>query len=280
MIAQTLLPSETDVEFFQKNGYWLAGKVVDDERLDRLREAMDKVYAGEFETGREPWMGGWKPTSDPLQIRKADNVHWSNDTLRALATDPTIGAMAARLLHTPEIRLWHDQLLYKPGQGKDAKRSGNVGWHQDTQYWRCTIPNLITAWIAFDDVTLDNGCMQVVPGSHQWGLMEPGDFFNTDLETLATEIEKKTGKPFRTAPCTLKAGEVSFHHSLTLHGSGPNLTDKPRRSLVAHLMPADACYISGTPNDNHMNAILLLERGGRHGDLFKGDLWPVLYSES
>ena len=55
------------------------------------------------------------------------------------------------------------------------------------------------------------------------------------------------------------------------------MTDSPRRSLVAHVMPAHAHYIAGSPDDNHMNAILMQQQGGKNGDLFAGELWPTLY---
>lgn len=278
MSPNALLPTDAEVRFFEKNGYWLGGKVVSDAQLERLHAAMDDVYAGRFETGKPPWAGGWRDSGDPTQIRKTDNAHWANNTLRNLALNETIGAMAARLMQTTEVRLWHDQLLYKPGQGAAAaSRSGNVGWHQDHGYWRCTVPDLITAWVAFDDVTLENGCMQVVPGSHKWGLLEQSDFFNTDLEGVKRGLEAHVGHPIEVRPCTLKAGEVSFHHCLTVHGSGPNFTERPRRSLVLHVMPAHASYVAGSLNDNHMNAILISERGGKHGDFFAGELWPALY---
>ncbi len=278
MIDERRLPTTADVQFFADNGYWLGGKVLTDAQLDRLRAAMEEVYAGRFETGCEPWAGGWRDTGDTTQIRKTDNAHWANDTIRELALNETIGAMAARLMDTPEVRLWHDQLLYKPGQGEQARSAaGNVGWHQDHGYWRCTVPDLITAWVAFDDVTLNNGCMQVVPGSHKWGLLPHSDFFNTDLEGMKARLAEHTGQAINTVPCQLEAGAVSFHHCLTVHGSGPNLTDRPRRSLVMHLMPAHARYIADTPDDNHMNAILMKRQGGRDGDLFAGELWPVLF---
>lgn len=278
MIGEELLPSEADVEFYGANGYWIAPKVIGDEFLERLRLAMYQVYAAEFETGREPWGGPWKLGDNPMAVRKLDQAHWSNNTLRELATNATIGAMAARLAGTHEIRLWHDQLLYKPGQGPDAKGGGNVGWHQDRNYWQCTTDNLLTAWVAFDDVSVANGCMQAVPGSHKWGLIQ-GDFFEQDMDVLKRRLEQQSGRAFKVVPLEMKAGQVSFHHCLTIHGSGPNFTTKPRRSLVLHLMPADACYVAGSPNDNHMNAILMRERGGTEGELFRGELWPTLYSE-
>src|SRR5262245_42023748 len=131
-VNETILPTAEDVRFFEENGYWLGPKVLDDARIERLRDAMDEGYTGAYETGMSPWSSSWKPGDNPLALRKMDNAHWSNLVLRELALDETIGAMAARLAGTDEIRLWHDQLLYKPGGGN---ATGNVGWHQDYFYW-------------------------------------------------------------------------------------------------------------------------------------------------
>ncbi len=280
MIDQSLLPTDKDIEFWNENGYWISKKLLSDEFLEQLRNAMYRVWAAEFETGKEPWGGAWKLGENPDAIRKMDQSHWSNNTLRKLATSGVVGEVAAKLTGSPEVKLWHDQLLYKPGSGeKAAKAGGNVGWHQDHYYWTCTTQDLFTAWVAFDDVSLDNGVMQVVPGSHKWGLLD-GNFFEQDMDKLKSDIEKKTGKEFKTVPLEMKAGQVSFHHCLTIHGSGPNFTNKPRRSLVMHLMPGSATYVSGTWCDAHMNAILLTKGGGKEGDRFVGDLWPVLYPQA
>jgi ectoine hydroxylase-related dioxygenase (phytanoyl-CoA dioxygenase family) len=278
MVPTRLLPTEAEVRFFRASGYWLAPKVVSDAELEALRDHMDRVYAGEYETGREPWLGGWKPGGDPNAIRKTDNSHWADLTLRALAFHETIGAMAARLIGAETIHLWHDQLLYKPGTGAAALQTGNVGWHQDLHYWQCaTPPDLLTAWVAFDDVDEENGCMQVIPGSHKWGLVEGGNFFFQDLKAQERTLKTPQGQAWKPVSCRLKAGELSFHHCLTLHGSGPNCTDRPRRSLVIHLMPGTTRYKAGTPSDGHMNVLKLKERGGKDGDLFASDNNPRIY---
>jgi ectoine hydroxylase-related dioxygenase (phytanoyl-CoA dioxygenase family) len=278
MVQTRLLPTEAEVQFFRESGYWLAPKVLSDAELGALRDHMDRVYAGVHETGREPWLGGWKPGGDPNAIRKTDNAHWADLTLRALAFNETIGAMAARLIGADTIHLWHDQLLYKPGTGAAALPAGNVGWHQDLNYWQCAAPpDLLTAWVAFDDVNEENGCMQVIPGSHQWGLVEGGNFFFQDREAQERALKTPKGQSWRPVSCHLKAGELSFHHCLTLHGSGPNSADRPRRSLVLHLMPGNTRYRAGTPGDSHMNALKLKERGGKDGDLFASDNNPRIY---
>ncbi len=276
MIDNHLLPGPDDVAFFQEKGYWVSPKIISDDRLEQLRERMERVYNEQFETGKPPWRGYWKTGDNPRALRKTDNSHWSDLVIRALATDPVIGAIAAKLMQTDCIRLWHDQLLYKPGRGP-GRETANVGWHQDYSYWQCAAePTLVTAWVAFDDVDLSNGCMQVVPYSHKWGLVNVNDFFEQDLEKQQRMMELPEGASFEPVPLIMKAGQVSFHHALTIHGSGPNTTDKPRRSLAVHLMTGNTRYKAGSRSDRHMNVLLLQPKDG---DLFAGDWFPVLYEE-
>ena len=267
-----LLPSDEDVQFYRTNGYWLAPRILSEEELEAVRQHHASVVAGVYETGRSPW-SRHPPLGEPInRIVKIDNTYWTDATLAGLALHPLIGAMAARLAGVHAIRLWHDQLLLKP---QDSGAAGNVGWHQDYHYWQCTTPpELLTAWIALDDVNAENGCMQMVPGSHRWGLLPVGDFMEKDLNALQQRIEKVSGLPFKTVYCNLPAGALSFHHCLTVHGSGPNLSARPRRSLVVHLMPDGTKYRAESPSDVHMNVRLLC---GQDGDLFAGPYFPLVY---
>jgi ectoine hydroxylase-related dioxygenase (phytanoyl-CoA dioxygenase family) len=274
-VQEHLLPTDEDIRFFEENGYWLGPKVISDERLEELRSAMDRCWAGDFVTGHTPWSTSWLPGDDPLALRKMDNAHWCDPVLNDLATDETVGAIAARLAHASSIRLWHDQLLYKPGGGK---ASGHVGWHQDYFYWQCSDrPNMLTAWVAFDDVNVANGCMMVVPRSHKWGMMPESDFFDTRIDNIEDKIRAPAGEKIEIVPCLLKAGHVSFHHCLTIHGSGPNTTDRPRRSLVVHMMDGECRFKAESPSNEHMNVKLLGEcKDGRE---FDGARFPFLYGK-
>lgn len=272
MSENITLPDQKDVDFYKQNGYWISPKIITDERLEELKQHMDKVYRGEFETGKEPWTY-WN--GEP-GLRQTNNSYWADYTLQELATDRTIGAIAASLMETDTVRVWHDQLLYKPGGG-DANVKANVGWHQDYHYWQCAAePTLVTAWIAFDDVTVENGCMQVVPESHQWGLLNVNDFYDSDLEKQKREMQLPDGKSFAPIPLEMKAGQVSFHHAMLIHGSGPNHSARPRRSMTVHLMAGETRYNAGTSSDGHMNVQLSKPKDG---DIFKGEWFPVAYEK-
>jgi ectoine hydroxylase-related dioxygenase (phytanoyl-CoA dioxygenase family) len=169
-------------------------------------------------------------------------------------------------------------MIYKPGLGGEASSVGNVGWHQDFGYWQCSNNmNMITVWIALQDTDLTNGGMMTILGSHKWGLIpDSNTFFDQNLDILR---EKYTadGHEWIEEPCILKAGQASFHHALTFHGSGPNLTSSPRLSAVAHLMPGDTGFRAGVMS--HDNVKLLGPRPV-NGQKFDNEYFPLIFSRS
>lgn len=99
----------------------------------------------------------------------------------------------AKLIKSDEARLWHDQIILKPGSGSEATDLGNVGWHQDYAYWQCTnTDNLISVWIALQDTNLANGAMRTLVRSHKQGVIEDSNTFTEkNLATLRGRFEKK-----------------------------------------------------------------------------------------
>ncbi|MFC0330902.1 phytanoyl-CoA dioxygenase family protein [Paenibacillus sepulcri] len=273
MNGQIQLTGE-ELAFYQENGYWISGRIFNDEQLERLQRAHDRIWDGDYDGDGFP-LSDWHPNGNPLQLRKMDNAWWINDEVREAVTSPLLGQIAAQLMGTGEARLWYDQVIHKPGTGQQAaEKSGNVGWHQDYAYWQCTdTANLVTAWVALQDTKVQNGCMLVVPGSHKWGLIPASDsFFDQDLDSLKERFAKE-GRVWNEVPMILKAGEVSFHHAYTLHASGPNLSDQPRLSVVAHLMPGNTVYRNKGQN---VDNIRLLGPRPKEGQPFDNAYFPKL----
>lgn len=277
MNSELLLPTKDDIAFYEKNGFWISKKVIDDVRLERLKERMERIYHGEFDLGERPWGTTWQYGDNPRALRKNDNTHLADRAMQELATDPIVGEIAATLVQTHAIRLWVTQLLYKPNRDSGNK-SANVGWHQDLSYWNCMHgPTVFTAWVAFDDVNLDNGCMKMVPESHRWGVMNGSDFFDQDLKKQEERMRLPDGKNFEPVPIILKAGQISFHHALTIHGSGPNVSSGPRRSMAIHFMAGDTRYKTGTPWDQNPHFPSFAKFND--GDLIQGEEFPVVYQK-
>ncbi|MBB6674669.1 phytanoyl-CoA dioxygenase family protein [Cohnella nanjingensis] len=262
-----------DKATFERDGYWISPKLFDDARIERLRRAHERIWSGDYD-GDGVTMNPFRLASDPDALRKLDNGWWVNDEIRAAVTDPFIGELSADLLGVDEIRLWHDQVIYKPGVSDKPTGAGNVGWHQDYGYWQCSDqPDMVTVWIALQDTDLANGGMMTILGSHRWGLVPDSDaFFDPNMEALKDRFAD--GREWTEEPCILKAGQASFHHGLTFHGSGPNRTAEPRLSVVAHLMPGGTAYRAGV--QRHDNIRLLGPRP-RAGQLFENDYFPTLF---
>jgi phytanoyl-CoA hydroxylase len=134
----------------------------------------------------------------------------------------------------PNIKLYYDQVFAKPPYAP-ANR-----YHQDSVFWSFFASNFqITCQILLDDATPENGCLRVIPASHDFGLVGWDHLPHLlSEEVLAQEVE-----------IPLKAGDATFHHSLTLHCSGPNTTSTRRRGWSIHYVSADTRYI-GTPEES------------------------------
>lgn len=236
-----MLPTEEDVAEFRRRGWYISPKIIPDDLLDRADAGAHRYWEGQVDDG-PPLDEMFIPVGPPpAGLRKNDFASLRQAALAELVRFPAIGATAARLMGTPEVRLWHDQLLYKP---PSAERSpANVGWHTDRSYWKmCSSDNMVTAWVPFHDVTLDHGPLTVVDGSNRWGEEDSDDrlFFEQDLDAGEQRIATtRPGRKIVKVPLVLARGQVSFHHCRTFHGSGPNHTNEPRRSLAIHMQPAD-----------------------------------------
>jgi len=110
---------------------------------------------------------------------------------------------------------------------KEPKSKGFISWHQDGKYQGWNPCNSITAWIAITNVNEENGCMRMWPGSHQNDFKDHQDTFDED--NLLTRGQTIADVPIEeTVPIILKPGQLSLHHPMTVHASGPNLS-KGRR---------------------------------------------------
>ncbi len=270
-----IVTDEVIAEYWQR-GYWVGPKLFSDDEVQRLRDAHDRLWSGKHDY-EVPSMYGWteRDLTKP-DLRQQVDAFYLNTEMRKAILSPLIGKIAARLMRTDSVRLWHDQALFKPGTGgKEETIAGNVGWHQDFGFWQCcSTDNMCSAWVALQDTDLTNGAMQMVVGSHKWGLIEGSNNDKKEMEKYAEHYAKLAGVEWSHEPVLLKAGEVSFHHALTFHGSGPNNSDEPRLCVISHMMPGDTVYRAGRPQ--HPN-LALLGPNAYDGQPFTSDFFPQLW---
>jgi chlorinating enzyme len=172
-----------------------------------------------------------RATGGPLSGAMRHKVHllftWANE----LARHPAV-LDAVEDVIGPDILCWGTNFFIK-----EANSPSFVSWHQDATYWGLSTSDVITAWVAFADVPMASGPMKFWPGSHLSNQLEHRDTFHKDNlltrgQEIAVEVPDGQG-----VDVVLKAGEMSLHHVLLVHGSGPNASDDRRIGLAIRYIP-------------------------------------------
>jgi hypothetical protein len=275
------LPSDKEVKAFERDGYFVTPhSILPEDLIDRVLYGVARYYEGERDW-RLPISGGfldWRPEHGGL-LRINDYVSLQSEPLRELCANSTVAAIAACLIRTSEIRLFHDQLITKlpSSDGNNA-----VGWHADRAYWRtCTSERMITAWIPLVEMTENMGGLSVIKGSHLQGAHDWMTTFNDrDLEALETRLVR-AGIPMDVANLEVPLGCVSFHHGRTVHGSRPNRGANPRIALTVHFQDRENRY-RVQPDEKgrlalHMNDLLCRRGPDGNPDYSDPEICPTLW---
>jgi len=166
------------------------------------------------------------------------NLWQTNARMRQLMVDPRLGKLAADLAGVDGIRIWHDQTLIK------QPWANPTSFHLDVPYWSFSSRDAISLWVALDDVTLENGCLFFLPGTHKEATFENvgigpnmGDLFQIYPAWATREAVS--------AP--MRAGSCSFHNGLLAHGAHANMTPGWRRAMTCAYMP-DGSTFNGKQN--------------------------------
>lgn len=178
--------------------------------------------------------------------------------------DERIGKMAAELSGADGIRIWHDQALIK------RPWANPTSWHLDTPFWSFSDRRALSIWVALDDVTLENGCLFFIPGSHKRTSFENAGIGKNMSGIFDVYPEFKQTQP---QAAVIKAGSCSFHNGLTIHGAHANMTPGFRRAMTCAYMPDGNTY-NGIPNilpDTYVNTLEI-------GDVLDNDEQnPLIY---
>ena len=147
----------------------------------------------------------------------------------------------------------------------DPSASKFVAWHQDITYWGLEPPEAHTAWIALDDANLANGCMQVIPGSHQNGIAEHGKSESAgNLLSINQEIPDELVDTSHAVPIELRAGQASIHNGQLFHASFPNTSQGRRCGLTMRFIPPEARQVQANSTGQQWYPILMRGEDRHH----------------
>lgn len=241
---------------YDRVGFVSGGPVLDrsevDELAGELERFIDTLFRGHDRGVPSPRF--WTDVSRHagqrhLQITDLWRV---SEPFRRLIASPAITRLAAHLARAATLQVWSDTLQYKP-----PREGAAFEWHQDAPYHRSTAPpaRLLAAWIALDDADEGSGCMWMVPGSHRWGdqTFHLGQFQTRSTRDELAAIGPPIDRPDLMAdwsppvPCTVRAGEVHFHHGYTWHGSPANASDRRRAGYTIFYMPDGVIAAAADP---------------------------------
>jgi len=233
--------TQDQIDYYQENGFVVIHDFLTPDELEEWRTAVDQAVA---ERGQSRILD--RPDAD---ITDEDDYYYnvfvqrvnlwqSNDKVRKLMLDSRLGQMAATLAGVEGVRIWHDQALIKQAWANPT------GWHLDNPYWSFHSPDAITIWVALDDVTVHNGCLYFIPGSHKITT-----FDNVGIGENIADLFKVYPQLAKTEAIAapMQAGSCSFHNGLTAHGANPNMTPGTRRAMTCAYMP-DGSTFNGQQN--------------------------------
>lgn len=212
----------------QKQQYWEDGYLFP---LQVVSPAQADNWRMQLEALERKWLDNGLPL--PLNTYKRVNAQCVMPLACEIGLHPAILDVVEGVLG-PDIMLYSTEFFIKEPQTAHV-----VTMHQDLTYWGMgEIDGLVTAWLALSDVTTQTGCMDFVQGSHKNPILPHEDTFDANnLLSRGQEIAVDVADEDKVA-VELAPGQLSLHHGLTIHGSGPNAGDDRRIGVaIRYLTP-------------------------------------------
>ena len=207
------------IESFNKNGFIFPITIFSRSETAQITTYFETLLDSAKKIGYEDYsINGWH-----YHCRGIYNLMMNSSILEYVAD-----------LIGPNVLNTMTHLFYK--RSKDKRK---VSWHQDASYWPLTPTKTITVWLALDDVSAQNGAMKFIPGSHHHGQIpfRASDVGEHNVLNQTVSSPEDWGE--NAVNVELKAGQISIHSDLLLHGSEPNLSTTDRRGLTLRYMPSD-----------------------------------------
>lgn len=221
--------TEDQISFYKEQGYLLVPGLLDPADAAHLRQECHDLAARLSARGSidATWEGAKQMTMGAsTSIMHCHNVQFYSAALGQLLFNERITEVAAGVMGTENVQLHHCKMFIKP-----PEKGSPFPMHQDYPYFPHERHSMMAAIVHFDDAPLEKGCLRVIPGSHLLGpIPHAGSYY---LPPEEYPVEAATAVP-------AKAGDVLFFNYLTIHGSGVNVSNEARTTVLIQMRdPAD-----------------------------------------
>lgn len=211
-----------DAEFYKQNGYVLVKGVFSREEVEEMRGAVERIIqraALSRKDENHAWQGDFLPPEElkKLVLKGFHDVHYHDSSFTRAVTHPNMVQILRELIGL-NVLLHHTKMLVKPPENGAA-----FPMHQDYPYFPHQQHTMLAASVHLDDVNEENGCISVIPGSHKEGPLKHVGMHYLNHKEYPLSMG---------TPCPAEAGDVLFFNYLTIHGSGPNRSERTRRNVL------------------------------------------------
>jgi hypothetical protein len=218
-----------DVARYHERGYVVPHYKLPPDVLREMRSEYDRLLSDNADIASDIMLGAHMDRPGAQGVK--GSVKWLE-----LARRPEILDMAEQLIG-PDMILWGTTIF-----GKPAKSGKETPWHQDGDYYPIRPLETLSVWIALDDATPENGCMQFIPGSHKARRIFGHHWEENDELTINLVCDRENFDESQAEDLILEAGQISFHDVYMIHKSGPNRTDQRRAAFIVRIMPGHCFY--------------------------------------
>ncbi|KAK3919625.1 Phytanoyl-CoA dioxygenase, peroxisomal [Frankliniella fusca] len=263
-------------KFYDDNGFIVIPNLLDDELLEECRKRFVDICEGNVDKGAMTLMKDVSLAKSGAKgeylYNKVQDIVWEEVFSKYILHPKLLDYVECFI--GPNITAVHSMLINKPPDS--GKMTSTHPLHQDLHYFPFRPADLIVAaWTAMEEVTEENGCLFVLPGTHK-GTLQRHDYPNWEGGVNKAYHGVLGHDDFPKVMLPMRKGDTVFFHPLLIHGSGPNLTKGFRKAISCHYASSD-CYfidVKGTIQENI--AIEIEEMAKRKG--FGGDfktIWQV-----
>jgi len=221
--------SDGEATFFQKNGWVHLPSLVDADTVGRLRVSAQKKFDDNRTSGTFGEIVDRNFAAFVGEDRKGPIG-------REMVMSPVMGRNLSQLLGIPAVRVLADGYMLKAPQREGAH--DDTLFHQDFPGNPVDRSTFLTVWVALHDMPPEMGVMRFYNGSHRMGVMGQVFADGIDLRKRCSALKDEDLSP----PLTMKAGDATAHHSLTVHGAPPNLCADKRWAYNIIYMDAESRY--------------------------------------